>query len=176
VPIPINKPFEINTDSSDYQLSATILHLQDGRPVAYYSKRLSGPQTRYFTMEKEMLALVVTLQGYCTTFANLNNQCVLHWRCFLETFNPSSITPAVRRGRMICPQLKPIFEELLSELASEDEFPFNHFQVLMSLPTNTVQHPLRYDWLSNRNASQLQLQGVTTAPHSRSNSVSPQAF
>jgi len=58
-----NKPFEIYTDSSDYQLGAAIL--QEGRPVAYYSKRLTGPQTRYSTMEKEMLALVATLQEYC---------------------------------------------------------------------------------------------------------------
>jgi len=189
-----NKSFEIYTDSSDYQLGAAIS--QDGRHVAYYSKRLSGPQTRYSTIEKEMLALVATLQEYRTmlfgakislftddrnlTFANLTNQRVLRWRCFLETFNaewnyhprklnvladafsrlPKFDYPGREERKEDLPSTPTpfnpdpdasTFEEQLSELGSEDEFPINHFQVLMSLP-NTVQNPLRYDWLAETQA------------------------
>lgn len=191
-----NKPFEIYTDSSDYQMGAAIL--QDGRPVAYYSKRLSGPQTRYSTMEKEMLALVATLQEYRTmlfgakiklftdhrnlTFANLTNQRVLRWRCFLETFNaewhyhPGKLNvladafsrlpkfdysgreerkddlPSTSSQFDPDPEATSTFEKQLSELAAEDEFPIAHFQVLMNLPA-TAQNPLRYDWLAETQAS-----------------------
>ena len=53
-------PFEINTDASNYQLSATIK--QKNLPVAYFSKKLAPTQYRYSTIEHEMLMIVEVLK------------------------------------------------------------------------------------------------------------------
>ena len=57
-----NQPFKIYTDASNYQLGAAII--QNGRPVAYWSRSLQDTQKKYTTTKKELLAIILCLKEY----------------------------------------------------------------------------------------------------------------
>ena len=57
-----NKRFIIHTDASKTQLGSVIS--QDGKPIAFYSRKLNPAQTRYTTTERELLSIVETLKKY----------------------------------------------------------------------------------------------------------------
>jgi hypothetical protein len=57
-----NKQFDVYTDAFDFRLGACII--QEGRPVAYFSQKLTKSQQNYTIMEKEMLSIVTTLKEF----------------------------------------------------------------------------------------------------------------
>ena len=98
------KPFEIETDAPDYQLGRVIK--QEGRHMAYYSRKLIAVEKNYTTtIEKEFLAIVeilkcfwtVLLGSRITVFTDHKNlthgmtkfttQWVHHWRLQLEEYS-----------------------------------------------------------------------------------------
>jgi hypothetical protein len=99
-----NKPFEIHTDASDFQLGSVIM--QDHKPVAFYSRKLNPAQRNYTTGKREMLSIVETLRAYrnillgheiviYTDHQNLVNDQTQHesariqrWVWLIEEFGP----------------------------------------------------------------------------------------
>ena len=55
-----NKHFDIHMNARDYQLGSVIS--QNGKPIAFYRRKLTGLQTRYTVTEKELLGIVQTLK------------------------------------------------------------------------------------------------------------------
>lgn len=63
----LNQPFQLITDASDFSLGAILV--QDGRPVAFESRKMTPAQRNYHTTDKELLAVVHALKL---------------WRCYLS--------------------------------------------------------------------------------------------
>lgn len=94
-------PFDIYTNASNYQVGAAII--QNGKSVAYFSKKLTQSQLSYSMTEKELLAIVLCLKEYQKilygsvinvytnhknlTFKTLSVQCILHWYIFMDEFD-----------------------------------------------------------------------------------------
>jgi RNase H-like domain found in reverse transcriptase len=97
-----NKHFDIYCDASDFQLGTAIL--QEGVPVAFYSRKLTSAQCNYTVVKKELLSVVETLKEFHTmlygspdihiytdhknnTFARFQTQHALRWPMFLDDYH-----------------------------------------------------------------------------------------
>jgi hypothetical protein len=56
-PIADNVPFRVETDASDFVISATLS--QAGYPIAFFSRRLNKSEQKHPSIEKEAYAIVV---------------------------------------------------------------------------------------------------------------------
>ena len=98
----LNRNFDIHTYAIYYQLGAVII--QKAKPIAFYSHKLSGLQTRCTVTEEKLIIIVKTLKEYLTillgqklkiftdhknlTYKNFNKDCVLRWRLKIEEYIP----------------------------------------------------------------------------------------
>jgi hypothetical protein len=64
----------VYTDASNNQLGEVIL--QEGKPLPFYSRKLSSAQTRYTTGEQELLSIVETLKEFIDIL--LGQQDIVH--------------------------------------------------------------------------------------------------
>jgi hypothetical protein len=83
-------PFNIYTDASKFQIRSIIT--QKDKPLAFYSRKLTNPQTRYTITELKLLAIVETPHEYkcillghlITIYTNQNQSILIHIYWVLE--------------------------------------------------------------------------------------------
>ena len=92
----------IHTDARYYQIGAEVI--QDGRPIYFYIRKLTGLQVQSTIEEKELLSVVETLKEFHTilldqqlkiftyhkslTCKDFSTNCVLRWRIIIEEYIP----------------------------------------------------------------------------------------
>jgi len=97
-----NQPFDIHTNTSHTQLGAVIS--QNGKPVAFYSRKLNPAQTHYTTTERALLSIVEKLKEFPNilwgqqiniytdhknlTYKHFNTKRVMQWCLIFEEFSP----------------------------------------------------------------------------------------
>lgn len=60
------KTFILTTDASDFQIGSYLSQreIPDDKPIQYFSKLLNPAQTRYSTIEKELLAIILSVENF----------------------------------------------------------------------------------------------------------------
>ena len=97
-----SQPFKIHADASDEQLGAVLS--QNGKPLAFYTRKLNSAQRNYTVGEKELLGLVEALKAFDTTvrgqeiilftdhlnllYTKQPYQRMVRWRLLLEEYGP----------------------------------------------------------------------------------------
>jgi hypothetical protein len=161
--------FEIYTDASKYQIGSVIT--QKDKPLAFHSRKLTDPQTRYTVTELELLAIVETLREYkCIllghlitiymdhknlTFSNFTTNCVTHWQLIVEDYGPKIV---------YLPGKCNIIANALSRLPKlndpHDESTF--LEEIFALDEQTDAFPIAFDVISKAQLADNKIQRCIT--------------
>ena len=57
-----SKPFDLHTDSSDYQLESVLSHYD--KPIAFFSRKLNAAQLNYTVTDKELQGITESLKHF----------------------------------------------------------------------------------------------------------------
>ncbi|WVZ93600.1 LOW QUALITY PROTEIN: hypothetical protein U9M48_039568 [Paspalum notatum var. saurae] len=134
--------FELECDASGVGIGGVLM--QENKPVAYFSEKLSGPVLNYSTYDKELYALVRSLETICHSFdheslKHIRSQLKLNrrhakWVEFIESFpyvikhkkgKDNVIADALSRRYAMLSQLDcRIFglESIKEQYANDDDF------------------------------------------------------
>jgi len=153
-----NKPFVIQTDASNKQLGAVIL--QDNKPVAFFSRKLTGPQSRYPIPDKEALSIVETLQEFRpllfgaqiiirTDHKNLTqphfkSHRLYSWRLLIEEFAPTiEYIPGEHNIGADTLSRYPLREEV--QVLDSDELSHKLQEIMLYYPQEINAFPLDFE-------------------------------
>jgi hypothetical protein len=166
---------KVYTDASDYQLGACIM--QQGRPVAYYSRKLTDAQKNYTTMEKELLAIVSVFREFRSillgakitvytdhrnlTFRNINSSRVLRWRIYVDEYDATFVYIEGKHNVLgdafsRLPRMDPASEGKTSSLFS-DSF-LSSLDCFLNLPApGVMRNPIGVRWIQQNQFDDEQL-------------------
>ena len=102
------KEFHVYTDASDYQLGAVIM--QEGKPLAFYSRKLNQAQQGYTTGEQELLSIVETLKEFRNIL--LGQQIVVHTDHKNILYDGDLSNDRIRRWRHLLEEYGPRYEHI----------------------------------------------------------------
>ncbi len=105
-----SKEFHIYTDASEYQLGAVIM--QDDKPLAFYSRKLTPTQKNYTVGELELLSIVEALKEFRTIL--LKQKIVIHTD-HKNLLSDTSSTPRLIRWRHLLEEYSPQWEYVKGE-------------------------------------------------------------
>ena len=183
------KPFVIHTDASHYQLGAVIS--QDGKPIAFYSRKLNDAQTRYTTTERELLSIVETLKAYRNillghkivvhtdhknlVYKTFNTERVMRWRLLIEEFGPelryikgeqNIVADVLSRYNMSQQDFSLeafAFDHILQQGQRNELYPF----VVQNEPEYPRNYPLTYPTIAHHQKKWAGLQAKLALPDSK---------
>jgi len=128
------KEFHIYTDASNKQLGAVIM--QEGKPLAFYSRKMKDAQTRYTTGEQELLSIVETLKEFRDIllgqniivhtdhlnilYGKLSNDRITRWRLLLEEYGPKYVHIA-GKNNVVADALSRLEKDDIDNLSEVEE-------------------------------------------------------